>query len=744
MKFGKLRLKNYVPFKSATFDLDYEGITHIQAQNRDAENNNGKATNAAGKSRLFGAIPEAVWGKSPTGKDGVKTKSTAGVGFEVKDVGESKDTFEIIRRFGKKKGFTISRNGKDLKVRTIDLGEKRAQEILGMSEADFYTRVYLDSQITHPLIVGTAKHRQEFFVDMFNLHSVDSTRKLLLAEYREAQKNRAAYLEIRSMFDELREKAIGEDALAKKKAALSELKARQEALLEKFRKTQRVRDLVMFEADNSALIEKVLKLGDLDEFESLSQECRRKLKAAKALQEEAVAWRVYDKEKVAYKEKLRPIRAKLGELLGATWESERQHCEKRAKKAREAQAELQLAKSALKACGELGDKPEGVDEPKYTYEEANRRVERFEEELAHAKEFHDGKCPTCGSSVKARSVDDIKADVKKWKQRRAQANEYKKYAERLEQWKDKKAEITKVTAAYEDAKVVAAKGDKWLEAQTLFNSMPDLPEAPGAERPDVDGIGERIEKLQKRLSTFEQAKPVIDKIREVAALTDKQRASAKAFNSLGDELTEINNAIGSLTAEITSARDAHANLNKMADRGKALKRKAADEPVLKALVDLHSKKGLKKLMIERQAKRLEDQINKFRKLLFTEDFKFEFRYDKQLDILVHRRVGKVDSVSDVRKLSGAERRMFAILLVVATITLMPKNKRSNVLILDEPEANLGPAAQNNFVRALPILNKIIPHIVVVSPRTDLEIPGARVFTIVKHQGKSTIHKGAIA
>jgi hypothetical protein len=32
--------------------------------------------------------------------------------------------------------------------------------------------------------------------------------------------------------------------------------------------------------------------------------------------------------------------------------------------------------------------------------------------------------------------------------------------------------------------------------------------------------------------------------------------------------------------------------------------------------------------------------------------------------------------------------------------------------------------------------------VVVTPRPELEIPGARVFTVVKQQGVSTIQKGA--
>jgi predicted ATPase len=62
-------------------------------------------------------------------------------------------------------------------------------------------------------------------------------------------------------------------------------------------------------------------------------------------------------------------------------------------------------------------------------------------------------------------------------------------------------------------------------------------------------------------------------------------------------------------------------------------------------------------------------------------------------------------------------------------------------VLDEPEAHLGPARQNLFVKALPLMNKIVPHIVILSPRTDLQIPNARVYSLIKDKGVTTLIKG---
>jgi DNA repair exonuclease SbcCD ATPase subunit len=743
MKFGKLRIKNYVYIKKASIDLDYEGVTHIKAKNKDAENNNGEDTNGVGKSVLFGAIPEIHWGKSPTGKQSAKLRQPSVLAIEYKDVGPEKDKYDVLRKFGKKKGFKIKRNGKDINIRTIELSEKRAEQILGMSEDDFYAQTYISSLKQHPLIVGSAADREKFIVNAFGLHSADTVRKLLNAEYREAQKHRAAYLEVRSLFEEMREKSVPQEKLAEQEEYLQSLEGKREKLMKRFKRAQRVRDLLMFEKDNEALITKIKKLcPDLEQFEEEYRAARKDLKRVRNLQRELREWDAYDIALAAYRNKSKPIRRALEELLGNGWESETRDVREKAKTAREAQARCDsLTVQVREAKKQVEQAPEEVLKPKHDYETCVAKIAKLNEELEHVREFHDGKCPTCGSRVEARDEGEIKGEIDKWKTRRSKAKAYEAYRQALQEHEAGSKALVALQAEYDASASRAKRLGKWTEALELVRQLPDLPAPPSPTRPEEGADQNQVEKLQARLHTFEAADPIVSKLQALADLSKEDRTLAEDFEDVGEKLSEINSKISDLSARINNGKEAIKGLQKLAERGKTLKRLAADAPVLKALIDVHSNKGLKKLMVERCAKMIEQQINKMRRLFFAENFVFEFKYEKKLEFLVHRKVGKHVMTSDVCKLSGAEQRLFTILLVLARITLLPQGKRTNLLVLDEPEANLGPARQNLFVKALPLMNKIVPHIVILSPRTDLQIPNARVFSLVKDKGVTTLMEG---
>ena len=62
-------------------------------------------------------------------------------------------------------------------------------------------------------------------------------------------------------------------------------------------------------------------------------------------------------------------------------------------------------------------------------------------------------------------------------------------------------------------------------------------------------------------------------------------------------------------------------------------------------------------------------------------------------------------------------------------------------ILDEPSANLSLESLDKFKSLLPVLNKVIPSIIVITPRTDERYENAKEFTVVKTKGSSTIVAG---
>src|SRR5690606_30805286 len=98
--------------------------------------------------------------------------------------------------------------------------------------------------------------------------------------------------------------------------------------------------------------------------------------------------------------------------------------------------------------------------------------------------------------------------------------------------------------------------------------------------------------------------------------------------------------------------------------------------------------GMKRMAIEAVSNLLAQQLNKYSPLVFPNRYQFSIQWDKsKLSILCHRPEGKV-KVTDVRKLSGAESRLFTYLLVFAQLQFVPKGQRSNLMVLDEPTTNM--------------------------------------------------------
>lgn len=745
---GALTVKNYAVYKKATLDLDFKGITQILARNKDADQGAGSSnnTNAAGKSALTGALGELFWGYTPSGKDTTSKKfrvKKSKVSVEVKNVGADKDTETIEKTIGKTTSYQFYRNGKPFKARGLRHSETRAQALLGMSETDFYTRVYLDSRIPHPLIIGKPSARQEFFVKMFGLENVDNARKLLTLEYRKAQQTHAAYKEIRETFEELKRKRVPPDVLEAKQAELETSLAKQTKLLKQFNSLQKTRDLYQFLQDNVTLLKRLDKVTKGQDAKTVYKDLRRLKTKYQEQKAELKDWDRYYVLRDEYKSKSKKSRAILEDLLGKTWELDREKTTGRIKKAKDLKEQLRQAKADL-ARLDVVAKPEVVEVPKYTPEDCAAAIHRLQTELDHTQQFHKGKCPTCGSSVKARSVSDIEEELSKWKSRKKKVKAYQEYTVEKSAYRTYKATKLRCEESIATLARNFSEVEVYLAVDEALRGMPDLPAPPSPIEPKLTSadVDEKLMKIERRLNVLEQALPVIDRLLEAQSLSKEAIEEAKAFDSIADTLTVVNNRVSELTAFVTSATEIAKQLKTLAGRGARMKEEASSAGILKDLIDIYSRTGIKKLLIEQYAARLQAQLNKFRQLLFVEDYTFELQYQGAgLQFLVHRKHGKKITTTDVKKLSGAEYRMLTILLFVATITLLPSSKRINVMILDEPDANLGPGMISHFINALPILNKIVPHIVILTPNPSLSIPGARVFTVVKQNGIATLQKG---
>ena len=748
--FKELKTDGYVFFGKTKFDLDHKGVSVIQAVNLDARKDS-SSTNGAGKSLLMGLIPEIFYDAVPSGKDVKAPSSVKKAGSISMRVG--KDEYVLDRVWGKKKSFEITKNGEATKVRTLALATERAKQLIGLTEEEFYTTAYIDVNKAHPLVRGTSIQRRDYFTSLFRLQDADAIRKLLLQELSECEKAGSTYKELVETFKSLK----GETGAA----SLKELKARREKLSAKALRYidvsalySEIDEVRQFKETYAKLIDQVAEICEPSAIDETLKELKVKQKRLTKALEECAA---YEAEQEQIAKATRKADKLLKELKDRGLTTDIGKAEKGHRLLAKAEARKEVADRELKELSKEYDKllaeVEEIDNAKVrntkpvdaeAKKELRKKIDRLEHDLEHSRKFGKGACPTCGQDVEARPVSEIKQDLKNaeaklklWQD----CETYNRIVQDLEQIEERRSALTEEESD-ETLETKIKKYRKYDEAYALLSKIVPVPEAsvadPGESR---EVLERRQEKTARKISVLDRASAVADKIKLAATWSKADRIKLK---ELGEERAALESSARELAiveAQIESETEKIKKLREIRDRAQKLKAKAEDIPVLKALLEVYSNKGLKKLMIQRYASVIQEQLNKFRSILFSEDFSFELIYDTQFHVLVHRKYGKRVVTSDVRKLSGAEGRGFTLLLLLATLTLIPRSRRLNFLVLDEADSNMGPDMLKNFQRFIPVLNKVIPHIVVVTPKPDVDYTGARYFTVVKQNGRSKLMKG---
>ncbi|WP_391857331.1 hypothetical protein, partial [Vibrio cidicii] len=164
-------------------------------------------------------------------------------------------------------------------------------------------------------------------------------------------------------------------------------------------------------------------------------------------------------------------------------------------------------------------------------------------------------------------------------------------------------------------------------------------------------------------------------------------------------------------------------IKEVKERLAELETQLADEEALKHLVHGFQDKNMKKMAIEAISQRLMVLINRYASMVFPEQFQFEFQWDTDIRIIVHRPNGQ--EPSDVRRLSGAESAIFTLVIVCALLNFVPEHKRCSLMVLDEPDAHMSPEMTEAMDSVVKILNTMVPSIVIITPKSERVFPDSK-------------------
>lgn len=726
LEFTSLRVIGLPFFKDQKFDLSSSGLSLILGKNLDSSNQN---PNGAGKSLFFSQLPELLLSEPIVGD----RKDTIRKGKVVLEFSKSGRAYRISRSFSPREKLEIERDGVNLEYRELASAREAVRKLIPYGEAEVLSLLYLDSRVPHPLIRGSNTARRDFFMRFFRMHSAPLMRKVVKTELDKLNVASALLEETRVEIQSARAALDGKTS-SELRRELAGVTKRLSLLEEKCKDYTRVATIRAGFSRTEALW-KSLPLVGLT-LESTKADIRETKKAIdlqlESIRQKLQQWEVHDtwvSTNHKTKAKLRMLQEQLPE--GATGNSG-ETFEYWQEKIATYQTTLRASKRSL---SELLEEVEECSEDNLSrLTEKEKRLGALLDKLATEKD----RCPTCGGPYNnehaAEEADRTRIALRKTRQ------VLKTLSSKAKSVQVRKTDLDSEIKTLESKLL---KYQRWVELLSEYQRLervvaePDTPSRSKAE------LAKSLANTMEKLEILMKAADVIEAQKLWKALSEEEQALASGEDPTRQVLA-LYETQSTLKVEASKRSELETRLLQLKEKRASLKSKLAERPELELLYQAFSRQGVEALMIKALCARIEQQVNKYARLIFPEDYRFSFELETQFNILVTRKYGKREVVSDVRKLSGAESLLFSLVLLVSLLSFVPPKNRSNLLILDEPTATFGPEMIEAFVKFLPILNSVIKHVVVITPLPYHKYEGANVWTVVKRGGQSTFNKTQVS
>lgn len=759
-------LKNVVYFKEAKLDVTRHPFTVISGHNMDSRIST-ETSNGAGKSLLWSAVPNLRYEATPLAtkksKKELLDSSASRIAMTLK--GNDGKTYRIIQTPSK---FVIERDGKDQEVRTIPLQKKEIERIFPLTEEEFYSYVYLQSQRPLSFQIDKPAARLQYITSIFRLDVYDQLKKYFTKKLGEIKNKQIE-------FDVLNNQLIKINGLLERLAWTPE----SAAALEEAQTVIRT-----LGGDTKKLQSKIERyksaLAVSKQYASLKKQRKQlnpKLSRKEALAEQAMHELLaeYDADMRTYKAQCKQLTSQINDI-GETKPLAK--LEKQVKKLidhvageeasltmlhearqhwKQIQKEIAAAEADVKEMGlRLKDVDLKVVFGTKKYEDEISKYGAVLQLESIVDDCADGECPTCQQSVNVKKfkkqIAEAKAAVKKAKRgitehntcevlfklknkaRKYEFNEAneKEFVDRREQYK------------VDDAKLVKLQ-DELRNARQIEKLTKRLGELEKPKSPKVQPTLSR-EKLEVILEQHSE----IRRIDSVMASLEEQHGTIDAAE-LSNKLADAEKRYAKIERKYTRAQDVCSNLGSKASEYRVLRRERKDvlaqleaiKPIIaqrdlyKSLEKAYSAKGLKVYAANQVLSQIEQNMNRYSNLIFAEPFKFSL-YAKEDG--VHCRVDRGNGkVSDVNQLSGAESDCFRLLWMWVMLIMVEDDRRTNFIVLDEPDAHMDETTRSLFIeRYIPALRSLVPHVFLITPLDKHLYSECHYLTVVKHKGVSKV------
>jgi DNA repair exonuclease SbcCD ATPase subunit len=736
-----IQLRDTGIFKDVRFSVP-KGLSVVYGLNRSGGPHS-KNSNGVGKSAMFSALSEMLYEEPIVGEkqDRLKAGTRA---FSFTSAVTKKKTAVVRSMKGRSEKVNISVDGKDKEFRTPTIAKNYLKKAWPITQEEYNTYVHLDSRVPHPLVMGTTTQRKQFFTSFFGLDRLDAERKLFSAELNKLAKTKVAFQELRAQYNKSKEDLLSPEDLEKYKAKAKSYKAKLEVLQEEFKRIQETVRLIQFAQSAK---EQIKTLGvacggsiSEEEFERAVKDNAWELKKVRQDLDEAEQWEQYKRDNAHYVEAYSALSEDTRKAIKEHGKEVRRVASAKSKELREARSELAEAKATLESLQQETLEVTKVEKPEGNEEDISTALRAYKHQLEHAEQFSEGKCETCGQLVKIKDPTILKKRVRLLSAQLQQHKEYREYTVIRKQQRELRVKLDTTGVILKEKKALASSLSGWNTIHEQLANLPRKPKPFEGKKLQIVVLKRMLEEIQERRQLLEFCRPHLETIVAFTKLKTQDIEAAKASDGLHARMNNIQELLSKTQAKLEVHRTIAERQAETRERLVELKTQLKDEEPLRHLVNGYQDKNLKKMAVQAISTRLMQLINKYSRVVFPEDYTFSFEWGSQISLLVHRKYGKRVLTSDVRKLSGAESKLFTIILVLALLAFVPAHKRCSLLILDEPSANLSREMTQALNDLIPVLLTLIPSVVLITPKEEI-YDGAKPYTVVKKNGLSTIVEG---
>jgi DNA repair exonuclease SbcCD ATPase subunit len=737
IKFKQLYLKNTRLYENIHIPLNEQGLVSITGNN------------GSGKSFIWGVLESVFWGSSPTGESWETFADAAKPVTEIHlDFSKEEDSYELVisRRNDKWKA-RFFKNGEDITPHSQVDAKRELKTLLGLNRQEFQGSVHLTQGNQHVLIEGKPAERKQYISEFFGLDT--SYDVIWQNSKKELQKVRQ---EIQKLESDLAKTSVLYGEINKFKAQIGnieELKSHVEE--KKFILDELNSDIFKVESFSKQAEIKESLICSLARYENAEEYLRLK-------KEELAQYKNYEQNFVkilAHNKRAQENNSKIDELSLKIKNIEDAVKNKNllAEKHPETFFDKILVLKNLKKdfdsnqliLSEISKYPDAKEININELNEKKDAAVKLHSDLAVLSDKLDalksGSCPTCGKKTAAKLLEDLKKkfdettetlknlkvdilNLEKIKEINDNVSNLKKNIKQNICWK------TEDAAELYDLEIAQKYISEYQTIKSLLTNIVKIEEIPEPEKIDTSKIKSfecEINFIEESLVRLNSIKSEISKSsKDYLEIFEKLKIQRSTIQKEYENcLYFLNNSCAAesnvlrLQSEISSYGDIVEKISKIKKQ----------ENILCAIEQAYGNQGLRLLRLRRVMKFVMSRLPFYTSRLFSEKgLSFEANCESSsVEIVARRNVFDTNGdilqtiTHDISALSGGEKKRLSVALVLALADCVPNKKKSNILILDEIDANLDREGQHLFgTELLPSLKDRYESVFVISHSEGLQ------------------------